>query len=245
MQNNKTQGCGMVFSFWGWMPWVLLFQAGLLGGASAAACGCGSDGVLLFTTWVLLVLGAQASRWSVLGVAHDLRVSGRFMWVLVVLGLVWLALQSRGHVLVLGGMAMVLARGLAFMVASPVGRQWTPLGVILVALVLVALSDGVQRQAWLWIPSATALSWAMLVGVWAAFRCWDTQPSAGWVRVVSSLAHACLAASVWALVSPQAAAWGLVTLPMVLWRPTQHTAMLTALLHGAVLTLALWQMGMH
>jgi hypothetical protein len=59
------------------------------------------------------------------------------------------------------------------------------------------------------------------------------------------MAHGVLAISVWAQVSPGAAAWGLLTVLALAWRPSERMAGLVALLHGAALTLALWRMGWH
>lgn len=225
----------------------MLLQAAFLGWASAAACGCGSDGRLLIVTVLMLALGGQAARWSLPSTHPEQRLIGRFLWVLLVLVCAWLALQSRGHVLLLGAFALILAWALIWWMASPEWRRWVPLGVTLGSVVMVALSDVVQRQAWLWIPSATALSWAMLVGVWAAYRWWPKAPHAWGARVAMLMAHGVLAISVWAQVSPGAAAWGLLTvLALALaWRPSERMAGMVALLHGAALTLALWRMGWH
>ena len=235
----------MVNGWRAWVPWCLLLQAAFLGWASAAACGCGSDGGLLIVTVLMLVLGGQAARWSLPSTHPEQRLIGRFLWVLLVLVCAWLALQSRGHVLLLGAFALILAWALIWWMASPEGRRWVPLGVTLGAVVMVALSDVVQRQAWLWIPSATALSWAMLVGVWAAYRWWPKAPHAWGARVAMLMAHGVLAISVWAQVSPGAAAWGLLTVLALAWRPSERMAGLVALLHGAALTLALWRMGWY
>ena len=216
-----------------------------LGWASASASGCGTDVLLLAATALTVVVGLQAWRWSVPNSIGDDRMLARILWGLLVLGLVWLAVSSRGHVLGLGLFVIVLG---TLWRPSPFDRHtrsWQPVGVALGVWAVVAASDVVQRQAWLWIPSATSASFALLVGGFAAYRYWTSVPSVATARVWVFMAHAILAASVWTQISPMAAVWGLVTWPGVLLRLGERSLLALALLHGGALSLALWWMGRH
>jgi len=225
--------------------WALAALSVCLGWASASACGCGTDPLLLAATALTMVVGLQAWRWSAPNGTGDDRMLARTLWGLVVLGLVWLSVNSRGHVLGLGLFLIVLGTRWRPTPSYRNTRSWQPVGVALGVWALIAVSYVVQRQAWLWIPSATSASLALLVGVFSAYRYRSPVPSVATARAWVFIAHAILATSVWAQVSPTAAVWGLVTWPGVLLRWGERTLLTLVLLHGGALTLALWSMGRH
>jgi hypothetical protein len=203
----------------------------VLGGVSAASCGCGFEPWRAVGVWLMgsLTLDAVAlALWSDLMPSKQARAWQRTA-AFAVLGLgLWVAVISQS------GAVLALALSLAattWWVRAPVdSRALAPtqlanrLGWIagLLAFVIFMATDLAQRQQWFVIPVITSIGWALVVG--AAVRLYampcPIAPHQRWPAVMLFLAtagggHAVLAVSVGVLIAPSSAIWGLVSTPLL------------------------------
>lgn len=176
-----------------------------------------------------------------------------------------LAIRAGGGVIVLGLAGLLLAWAYS---APPLRLMSRGLGEVTVALVwflVVVGADYVQRQRFFLIPASAAAGWALMVAALLLINGFpDAQADArvGKRTLVVRLgatpaavlytglvlgAHAWLALSVWLLIPPQPALWGLLSLPLSLaatawlWRhrhrpqhlkPALALTVAATLLHG-------------
>lgn len=176
-----------------------------------------------------------------------------------------LAVRAGGGVIVLGLAGLLLAWAYS---APPLRLMSRGLGEATVALVwflVVVGADYVQRQRFFLIPASAAAGWALMVAALLLIngfpdahadarvgkrtlvvRLGATPAAALYAGLVLG-AHAWLALSVWLLIPPQPALWGLVSLPLSLaatfwlWRhrhrpqrlkPALALTVAATLLHG-------------
>jgi 1,4-dihydroxy-2-naphthoate octaprenyltransferase len=179
-------------------------------------------------------------------------------WALIPLGL-WLAVLCGSGLLAIGAAGLFLAWAYS---APPLALMSRGLGEAAVALAwwLVVLgADYTQRGHFSVITAATAVSLALLlanillingfpdaepdarVGKRTLVVRLGPIPAAGFYLGLALLAHSWLATSVWLLITPRAAMWGLVSLPLslaaagLLWR---HAAAPQRLRPAIALTIA-------
>lgn len=184
-------------------------------------------GIFPFTGGSRLIQNGIVSERQTADLAHAL------LWFLVPAGLL-LAVKAGGGVIVLGMAGLFL--GWAYS-APPLKLMSRGLGEFTVALVwflVVVGADYVQRRQFFPIPASVALDFALLVAALLlinGFPDADADAQVGkrtlvvrlgpagacvlyWSLVLS--AHLWLVASVWLLVPPRQALWGLVSLPFSL-----------------------------
>lgn len=185
--------------------------------------------------------------------------------LLVGLGGLWLAVKTGGGLLPLGLAGLVLAWAYS---APPLKLMSRSLGEVTVALVwfLVILgADYVQRRHFFLIPASAAASFALLTAALLLINGFPDAPAdarAGKITTVVRLgpdracalyavlvllAHGWLALSVWWLIPPTQALWGMVSLPVSLvalfWlvrfrhkpqhlKPALALTVMAVLLHG-------------
>lgn len=186
-----------------------------------------------------------------------------------------LAVKSNGWVLVLGAAGMLLLWAYS---APPLALMARGLGELVVAAVwslVVIGADAVQRGTVFIIPAVTSISFGLLtanillinglpdaasdaqVGKRTLAVRLGPRGAAGASLLVSTLAHAWLAAGVWLFYQPEPALWGLVSWPLsllaglLLWRRARQPRMLrpaivltiaAALLHGLGMAAGFWSL---
>lgn len=182
-----------------------------------------------------------------------------------------------GWILLLGAAGLTLAWAYS---APPLRLMTRGLGEVTVALVwflVVVGADLVQRRQFFPIPASVALNFALLVAALLLINGFpDAQADARvgkrsavvWLgpTVASAVylglvlgAHLWLIASVWLLLPPQQALWGLVSAPLSLaagawlWRhrhrpqrlkPALVLSVLAVLLHGLAMSAGFWQLAL-
>ena len=243
---------------------VITAVACLIGMASAAACGCGFSPLRAAATLVLALLahaaanmlndhadavsGADAanatglfpftggSRLVQQGLvdAQDMRHLAIALLMVVVPGGLWLALHSRGGLVLLGLIGVLL--GWAYS-APPLALMSRGVGELAVAVawgLVVVGADYVQRGQFFFMPSVAAVSYALLIANILIANGFPDAPSdaqvgkrtlavrlgpraGAWVYVaLAVLAHLWIAAMVWALVLPLPTLWALASAPLAL-----------------------------
>ena len=244
---------------------VITAVACLLGTAVAAVCGHGPNAWTALATLVLAVLMHAAANvlndyHDALNGADDANTQGLFPFTggarliqngqvsaqdthnlakalivfLIPCGLL-LAVKTGGGLMLLGLAGLLL--GWAYS-APPLALMKRGLGEVTVALtwgLVVVGADYVQRKHFFVIPSAVAVSFALLVGNILVINGFpdavaDAQVGkrtlvvrlgtrhVSWLYLlVALLAHAWLAAGVWLFIHPEPALWGLASMPLSVW----------------------------
>lgn len=196
------------------------------------------------------------------------------LMLLVVLGGLWLAVHTGGALVVMGVAGLLLAWAYSAPPLKLMSRGMGELSVALAWFLVVIGADYVQRRHFFLIPASAAASLALLV---AALLLINSFPDAAadaragkrttvvrlgavracalyWVLVLA--AHGWLALSVWWLIPPQQALWGLISLPVSLlaaWMLTRHClqphrlrpalvmSVAATMLHGLGMAWGFWQ----
>jgi len=161
----------------------------------------------------------------------------QWAWTLLALsaiGGLWLAVQSSGALLALGAAGLLLGWAYSAPPLRLMSRGWGEVVVALAWWGVVVGADLVQRERFFLIPAVAAVSFALLVAnILLVAGLPDARADAsvgkrtlavrlgpqGVVLVSGALvllAHGWLAATVWALIPPAAAIWGLWSLPLSL-----------------------------
>ncbi|MDD2713462.1 MAG: prenyltransferase [Simplicispira sp.] len=205
--------------------------------------------------------------------ARDLRRLALALLLLVVPGGLWLALHSGVGVVLLGLVGVLL--GWAYS-APPLALMSRGLGELAVALawgLIVVGADHVQRGAFFLVPAVAAVGYALLianiliangfpdarsdaqVGKRTLAVRLGPRAAAALYLALAVLAHAWVAAMVWAGVLPAQALWALVAAPLSLaasaqllrhghqpecLRPALVLGIAAAVLHGLGLALGFW-----
>ncbi|WP_413915286.1 prenyltransferase [Candidatus Skiveiella danica] len=202
--------------------------------------------------------GSRLIQTGAVSVADTGRWAAFLLLALIPLGL-WLAVLCGSGLLAIGAAGLFLAWAYS---APPLALMSRGLGEAAVALAwwLVVLgADYTQRGHFSVITAATAVSLALLlanillingfpdaepdarVGKRTLVVRLGPIPAAGFYLGLALLAHSWLATSVWLLITPRAAMWGLVSLPLslaaagLLWR---HAAAPQRLRPAIALTIA-------
>lgn len=264
---------------------LLTAAASLLGMATAAACGCGFDARLALATLVLAIAAHGATNLlaghvEVPGTDPDAAILAQARpWARMLLGLLplaglWLAARSGGGLVWLGAAGLLLIA--AYLVPPlQLGRRGGSELVALATWWLVVIgADYAQRRQLFPIPAALGLGVGLLAACvpLASGLAHDTGTAGAPGRRTLAerlgprtaallyawlvlLAHGWLVLSVWLLIPPRAALWGLVSLPLslaaagLLWQRkhpmARHTAvrlsLAAAVLHPLALAAALAQ----
>ncbi len=225
---------------------LLTVAACVLGTATAAACGCGLDVPLALGTTLLAVLAHALGNvlndlHDARNGADAANAGGIFPFTggsrLIQNGLVS---ERQTADLVKALLLFLLPAGLLLAwaySAPPLRLMSRGLGEATVALVwflVVVGADYVQRQRFFLIPASAAAGWALMVAALLLINGFpDAQadarvgkrtlvvrlgatPAAALYTGLVLGAHAWLALSVWLLIPPQPALWGLVSLPLSL-----------------------------
>jgi 1,4-dihydroxy-2-naphthoate octaprenyltransferase len=161
----------------------------------------------------------------------------QWAWTLLALsamGGLWLAVQSSGALLALGAAGLLLGWAYSAPPLRLMSRGWGEVVVALAWWGVVVGADLVQRERFFLIPAVAAVSFALLVAnillvAGLPDACADASVGKrtlavrlgpqGVVLVSGALvllAHGWLAATVWALIPPASAIWGLWSLPLSL-----------------------------
>lgn len=223
---------------------LMTLAACLLGMAAAASCGCGFDATLAAVTAALAVTAHAAA--NLLGAHVELDPPGAgagltpaqaaaarpwalsALLVLLLAGL-WLAARSGGALLGIGALGLLLVWAY---LAPPLRLGQRSGGseavALLVGFLLVVGADFAQRRQWFVIPASMGLGVGLLAACVPLVRgLLPGRPHAlaqrlgqamtaalyAWLLV---LAHGWLALSVFLLIPPRVALWGLVSLPLSL-----------------------------
>jgi len=195
--------------------------------AKSGADAANHQGIYPFTGGSRLIQRGLVTEGQTAALAHTL------LLVLVPAGLL-LAVKTAGGVLLLGLAGLLLVWAYS---APPLRLMARGLGELAVAgawFLVVVGSDYVQRRQFFIIPASAALSFALLVAALLLINgCPDAQADASvgkrtlavrlgpmgaaWAYLGLVLAaHGWLAASVWLLIPPASALWGLGSLPLSL-----------------------------
>ena len=198
-------------------------HADAVSGADAA----NKDGLFPFTGGSRLVQQGVVQ-------AQDMRCLAIALLMLVVPGGLWLAAHSGAGLVVLGLIGVLL--GWAYS-APPLALMSRGLGELAVALawgLVVVGADYVQRGQFFLLPSAAAVSYALLIAnIFIANGFPDARSDAqvgkrtlavrlgaragAWVYVaLAVLAHGWIAVMVWALILPAPTLWALASAPLAL-----------------------------
>ena len=241
-------------------------HADALNGADAA----NTQGLFPFTGGSRLVQGGVVQ-------ARDMRNVALALLALAVPGGLWLTLQSGPALLVVGLAGMLLGWAYSMPPLALMSRGLGELAVGLAWGLMVVGADYVQRGQFAAAPALLGVGIALLVAcvllingfpdaqadarvgkrsavVWLG----PTVASAVYLALVVG-AHLWLIASVWLLLPPQQALWGLVSAPLSLaagawlWRhrhrpqrlkPALVLSVLAVLLHGLAMSAGFWQLAL-